>query len=194
MQWRMLGRRGRLASWTVVGDPAQSAWTGDPDEVIRARDMALRGQRRYTYTLTTNYRNSREIFELAATVICKAVPEAVLPTPVRATGVSPVELVVDRADLPATVSRAVTSLLGDVEGTVGVITPLSLRDAASEWVPTDDRVQVVSSLEAKGMEYDGVVVVEPGLVRAESGPRTLYVTLSRATQRLTTVATEPWRE
>ena len=44
------------------------------------------------------------------------------------------------------------------------------------------------------MEYDGVVVVEPGLVRAESGPRTLYVTLSRATQRLTTVATEPWRE
>ena len=115
-------------------------------------------------------------------------------TPVRATGVAPVELVVDRADLPATVRRAVTDLLGQVEGTVGVITPLSLRDAAAEWVPADDRVQLVNSLEAKGMEYDGVVVVEPGSIRAESGPRTLYVTLSRATQRLTTVATGLWRE
>ena len=26
MQWRMVGRRGRAASWTIVGDPAQSSW------------------------------------------------------------------------------------------------------------------------------------------------------------------------
>ena len=38
-----VGRRGRLASWTVVGDPAQTAWTGDPEELARARDQALGG-------------------------------------------------------------------------------------------------------------------------------------------------------
>ncbi len=56
----------------------------------------------------------------------------------------------------------------------------------------DDRVQVVTSLEAKGMEYDGVLVVDPAAIVAESasGVRTLYVALSRATQRLTTVATD----
>ncbi len=32
MQWRMLGRRGRHATWTIVGDPAQAAWAGDPAE------------------------------------------------------------------------------------------------------------------------------------------------------------------
>jgi DNA helicase IV len=194
MQWRMLGRRGELASWTVVGDPAQSAWPGDPDEVTRARDAALRGRRRYRHTLTTNYRNSAEIFDVAAAVIRKAMPEAVLPTPVRVTGVAPRDLLVEAAALPATVRSAVTDLLGQVEGTVGVITPLSLREQAAAWVPDDDRVQVVDSLEAKGMEYDGVVLVEPGVVRDESGPRTLYVALSRATQRLVTVATAPWRE
>ena len=35
MQWRMVGRRGRTATWTVVGDPAQSSWS-DPDEAAEA--------------------------------------------------------------------------------------------------------------------------------------------------------------
>jgi DNA helicase IV len=63
------------------------------------------------------------------------------------------------------------------------------------WVAGLDpaRLQVVSSLEAKGMEYDGVVLVEPAEIRAgaESGVRTLYVALSRATQRLTILSTHP---
>jgi DNA helicase IV len=51
---------------------------------------------------------------------------------------------------------------------------------------------VVSVLAAKGMEYDAVVLVEPGEVAVDaSGVRTLYVALSRATQRLTTVGTDP---
>ena len=43
MQWRMLGRRGGQASWTIVGDAAQSAWPDLP-EALRARDEALRGK------------------------------------------------------------------------------------------------------------------------------------------------------
>jgi len=68
------------------------------------------------------------------------------------------------------------------------------RAAAAGWVAelAPQRLQVVSSLEAKGMEYDGVVLVEPAALLRESvhGVRTLYVALTRATQRLTTVGTD----
>ncbi|MEW2383100.1 AAA family ATPase [Micromonospora sp. NPDC047707] len=191
MQWRMIGRRGRLASWTVVGDPAQTAWTGDPDELVRARDQALGRRRRQHFTLTTNYRNSAEIFAVAAAEIRRLDPDLPLPTAVRSTGVDPVELVVPPAELETSVVEAASALLAEVAGTVGVITPVPRRDEVAGWLGGlgAPRLQVVTSLEAKGMEYDGVVLVAPSEIRADaaSGVRTLYVALSRATQRLTTV-------
>ena len=196
MQWRMLGRRGRLASWTVVGDPAQSAWSGDPQELSRARDKALGRRPRHEFTLSTNYRNSAEIFAVAASVIREVHPDLELPTAVRSTGVEPVELRVPAEELEAATVRAATELLAEVEGTVGVIAPVPRRDEVAGWVRDVDagtRLQVVSSLQAKGMEYDGVVLVAPAEIRAdaESGVRTLYVALSRATQRLTTLTPSP---
>ncbi|MFV2111163.1 HelD family protein [Micromonospora sp. LOL_025] len=191
MQWRMIGRRGRLASWTVVGDPAQTAWTGDPEELTRARDQALGRRKRHHFTLTTNYRNSAEIFAVAAAEIRRLHPDLPLPRAVRSTGVEPVELVVPPAELEAAVVAAAGALLAEVEGTVGVITPVPRRDEVAGWLGGlgAPRLQVVTSLEAKGMEYDGVVLVAPSEIRADpgSGVRTLYVALSRATQRLTTV-------
>ncbi|HEY2948910.1 MAG TPA: AAA family ATPase [Micromonosporaceae bacterium] len=195
MQWRMLGRRGRLASWTVVGDPAQSAWTGDPTELTRARDRALGSRRRHEYTLSTNYRNSAEIFELAAAVIRRVSPDIELPRAVRSTGVLPEHRVVHTDELPAAVRKATAAALDEVEGTVGVIAPVPRRDEIAAWVGdlAAPRLQVITSLEAKGMEYDGVVLVEPEQIRADgpSGVRTLYVALSRATQRLWTIGTDP---
>ncbi|MFY1595620.1 HelD family protein [Micromonospora sp. WMMD737] len=191
MQWRMIGRRGRLASWTVVGDPAQTAWTGDPEELTRARDQALGRRKRHHFTLTTNYRNSAEIFAVAAAEIRRLHPDLPLPRAVRSTGVDPVALSVPPAELEAAVVAAAGALLAEVEGTVGVITPVPRRDEVAGWLGGlgAPRLQVVTSLEAKGMEYDGVVLVAPGEIRADpgSGVRTLYVALSRATQRLTTV-------
>ncbi|MFI7573962.1 HelD family protein [Micromonospora sp. NPDC049497] len=191
MQWRMIGRRGRLASWTVVGDPAQTAWTGDPQELTRARDQALGRRRRHQFTLTTNYRNSAEIFAVAAAEIRRLYPDLPLPVAVRSTGVDPVQLVVPASELETTVVEAATALLAEVEGTVGVVTPVPRRDEVAGWLGGlgGPRLQVVTSLEAKGMEYDGVALVAPGEIRADpgSGVRTLYVALSRATQRLTTV-------
>jgi hypothetical protein len=194
MQWRMIGRRGSYASWTVVGDPAQAAWGGDQAETNRARDAALGGRRRSEYVLSTNYRNSREIFEVAAEVVRRAEPEAELPVAVRVTGVPPRH--VRAADLAAAVPAETRALLDEVEGTVGVITSSAGREAAGGWLAglaaqAGPRLQVVTGLEAKGMEYDGVLVVQPSAIVAESpsGVRTLYVALSRATQRLTTVAT-----
>ncbi|RKN19022.1 ATP-dependent DNA helicase [Micromonospora musae] len=191
MQWRMIGRRGRLASWTVVGDPAQTAWTGDPAELTRARDQALGRRRRHHFTLTTNYRNSAEIFAVAAAEIRRLDPDLALPTAVRSTGVEPVELAVPVAELESATVAAAATLLDEVEGTVGVITPVPRRNEVAGWLGArgGSRLQVVTSLEAKGMEYDGVVLVAPSEIRADpgSGVRTLYVALSRATQRLSTV-------
>ncbi|MET8832935.1 AAA family ATPase [Micromonospora sp. NPDC004540] len=190
MQWRMIGRRGRLASWTVVGDPAQTAWTGDAQELTRARDQALGRRRRYRYELTTNYRNSAEIFAVAAAEIRRVHPDLALPTAVRSTGVAPVELTVAAGELPAATATAAHALLAEVEGTVGVITPVPRRDEVAGWLgDLGGRLQVVTSLQAKGMEYDGVVLIAPSEIRADpgSGVRTLYVALSRATQRLTTL-------
>jgi superfamily I DNA/RNA helicase len=191
MQWRMIGRRGRLASWTVVGDPAQTAWTGDPEELTRARDQALGRRRRHQFTLTTNYRNSAEIFAVAAAEIRRLYPDLSLPTAVRSTGIEPVERTVPAAELAAAAVEAAGILLAEVEGTVGVITPVPRRDEVAGWLGDlgGSRLQVVTSLQAKGMEYDGVVLVAPSEIRADpgSGVRTLYVALSRATQRLTTL-------
>ncbi|GHJ45155.1 DNA helicase [Catellatospora sp. TT07R-123] len=198
MQWRMIGRRGHAASWTIVGDPAQTAWTGDPREPGRARDEALGGRKRHPHRLTTNYRNSTEIFEVAAEVIRQVSPDLPLPRAVRSTGVAPVHRVVEPSALERAVREAVAGQLGEVEGTVGVITAdARVRAEVRGWLAEheQDRLRVVTALEAKGMEYDAVVLVEPAAITGgtDAGRRTLYVALSRATQRLVTVASRPWR-
>jgi len=196
MQWRMIGRRGEFASWTVVGDPAQAAWP-DQAEAARAMTEAV-GRRRREFELTTNYRNAAEIFDVAAAVIRRAEPDIALPSAVRRAGVAPRHVTVPSSALAAATSEAVAEVLAEVEGTVGVIATTASRDRVAGWLDGvgEPRLQVVTGLDAKGMEYDGVVVVEPAALAAEgtSGVRTLYVALSRATQRLTTVGTDDsWR-
>jgi DNA helicase IV len=190
MQWRMLGRRGAQAGWTIVGDAAQSAWP-EPEQARRARQEALRGKQIRRFHLTTNYRNSAEIFEFAAAVVRRAVPGADLPRAVRHTGVQPIRHTVASAELPRVVREAVASLREELDGTIGVITPVARHVTMAAQVGGAERVQVVDAMHAKGMEYDGVVVVAPEEIAAESpaGVRVLYVALTRATQRLVTVAT-----
>ncbi len=197
MQWRMLGRRGGQASWTIVGDAAQSAWP-DLAEARRARDDALRGKQIRRFHLTTNYRNSAEIFEFAADVVRRAVPDADLPRAVRRTGVPPDRRTARPSTLPTAVSKAVADLLAAVEGTVGVIAPAARRDTVATWLTGSNhggRVHVVDGMRAKGLEYDGVVIVAPDEIEVESpvGIRVLYVALTRATHRLITVGTREWR-
>jgi DNA helicase IV len=176
----------------VVGDAAQSSWP-DPAEARTAMDTALGGGPRHTYRLTTNYRNSAEIFDFAGAFIRTVTPDADIPKAVRSTGIEPEHQVVAGAALAGSVGSAVTSLLGAVEGTVGVVATEARHDALRAVLPEDERVSLVTPLDSKGMEYDGVVVVEPGEISAEStmGPRILYVALTRATQRLVTVGTLP---
>ncbi|MFF0592661.1 HelD family protein [Streptomyces antibioticus] len=189
MQWRMVGRRGRHATWTVVGDPAQSSWS-DPDEAAEARDEALGSRPRRRFQLTVNYRNPAEIAELAAKVLALAMPGAESPSAVRSTGVVPRFTAVEQS-LAATVRAEAARLLEQVDGTVGVVVAMQRREEARRWLAgLGDRVVALGSLEAKGLEYDATVVVSPAEIADESpaGLRVLYVALTRATQQLTIVS------
>ena len=196
MQWRMLRRRGRYADWTIVGDPAQSSWP-DVSEATRARDEALHGKTRRRYHLPINYRNSAEIFAVAAGVVDRDVLVDSLPRAVRVTGIAPVLRTVAAGELPAAVRRATAELRDAVSGTVGVVCAMPAVAEVESWlaeVPAG--TTVLGSLDAKGLEFDGVLVVEPAQILSEAttGRRGLYVALSRATHRLTVLDTDPsWR-
>ncbi|WP_128983777.1 HelD family protein [Streptomyces roseicoloratus] len=193
MQWRMVGRRGRHATWTVVGDPAQSSWS-DPDEAAAARDEALGTRPRRRFELTVNYRNPAEIAELAAKVLALAMPGKESPKAVRSTGVEPrFAAVAEKGDLAGTVRREAERLLGEVDGTVGVVVAMNRRAEAARWLAgLGDRVVALGSLEAKGLEYDATVVVSPAEIADESpaGLRVLYVALTRSTQALSVISGE----
>ena len=196
MQWRMVTRRGPQASWTVVGDPAQSTWP-DPDEARAAMDSMLSHLQRHTFRLSTNYRNSAEIYSFAGSVIRRQIPDADLPDAVRRTGVDPEHRIFDAGKVAEAAGDAAAELLQLVEGTVGVIVPPALRpgiDAVLAEVG-DPRVVALSPLDSKGLEYDAVIVVEPDRIVTDTlgGIRALYVVLTRATQRMITInSTTHW--
>jgi DNA helicase IV len=210
MQWRMVGRRGRTASWTIVGDPAQSSWPDAP-EAAAARAEALEGKELHEFHLSTNYRNSAEIYAFAADYARRVGLDADLPEAVRRTGEEP-RVVGPVDDLEAAVREAVTTTAGRVEGTVGIVVPVARRSEVNAWLASwpeladdaagaraavdssvtpsgEDRVVVLTGLDTKGLEFDGIVVVSPQEIEDESatGRATLYVVLTRATQLLTTV-------
>jgi hypothetical protein len=195
MQWRALGRRARSGTWTVVGDWAQSVWP-NPAETREAVD-AVAGRRRVRrHELTTNYRTSTEIAALAAEVLHLIDPTATPPAAVRSTGHEPV-VRTGVADLPSAARAAVDEVMGQVSGVVGVVATAAdvpgLREALGD-VP---RLQVLDTWQAKGMEFDGCIVVSPEHIAVETaaGLRSLYVAVTRATQRLVvlTAADRPWQ-
>ena len=211
MQWRMLGRRGRSATWTIVGDPAQSSWPV-PAESEAARAAALEGKQLHEFHLATNYRNSSEIYAHAAAYAERVGLDADLPTAVRSTGVAPREIT-DATDLESATRAAVVEMAGAASGTVAVVVPVARRSEANAWLASwpelaadapaaraavdskvapsgEDRVVVLTGLDTKGLEFDGIVVVRPQEIETESatGRATLYVVLTRATQFLTTVS------
>ena len=186
MQWRTLARRGRNASWTVVGDAAQASW-GDLEEARTARLEAYGSHQVRGFHMDTNYRNAREIFDYARDVILPLVPDADIPAAVRETGIEPVDSVVEAPPVTS-VEQAVDGLLAEVEGSIAVITPRRWVDRLTHLDGTGDgRVQVIDPLSTKGLEWDATVVVDPDAIIDESpgGVRVLYVVLTRAAHRMT---------
>ncbi|WP_408607341.1 HelD family protein [Kitasatospora mediocidica] len=193
MQWRMIGRRARMATWTIVGDPAQSSWPF-PQEAQSALDQVLAGKPRRRFTLTVNYRNPAEIADVAAKVLALAAPGTPSPRAVRSTGMEPrfAAVVSPEPEAFAAAARAeLTRLLAEVDGTVAIVVPMDRRAEAAGWIEgLGERAVALGSLEAKGLEYDATVVADPTGIAGESeaGLRVLYVALTRATQRLTVLS------
>ena len=208
MQWRMVGRRGRAASWTIVGDLAQSSWPDAP-EAAASRAEALEGKELHEFHLSTNYRNSAEIYAFAAAYAGRVGLDADLPDAVRRTGAEP-KMLGPVDDLEESVRAAVAETSGRVEGTVGIVVPVARRSEVNAWLASwpefaehaagaraavdsrvtpsgEDRIVVLTGLDTKGLEFDGIVVVRPQEIEDESatGRSTLYVVLTRATQLLT---------
>ena len=192
MQWRMVGRRGRAASWTIVGDPAQSSWPDAP-EAARSRAEALEGKELHEFHLSTNYRNSAEIYAFAAAYAQRVGLDADLPDAVRRTGEEP-RVIGPVDDLEAAVREAVADDAGRVEGTVGIVVPAARRSEVNAWLaswpefadvrrrsPRSRRLaasrraaRTASScspgFDTKGLEFDGIVVVRPRRSRTSRRP------------------------
>lgn len=191
MQWRMVARRGPYASWTVVGDLAQRSRIAEPaDWGAIAR---LIGRRQVEVVeLTMNYRTPAEIAAVATDVLAAAGHDpSTAPDAVRRTGVAPGHLTA--TDPLAAAARLVPTRLAEHGGTLAVlVAPVQLAEARARiTIPAgeQDRVRVLEVREAKGLEFDDVVVVDPTAIIADHGVGThqLYVAVTRATRGLTVV-------
>jgi DNA helicase IV len=201
MQMRMAARRSLNGSMTVVGDIAQATGPLAPetwDDVLQhlpdKRDPRVIG-------LSVGYRIPAQMMELANRVMAAATPGLRVPTSVRIGDASPRIVHVD--DLFAGTVDELRTMIDELPGGgLAVVVPDELSDRVSAALNEagidhgraataglDESVTVVPVSVVKGLELDGVIVVEPSRIVADEphGLRALYVALTRSTQRLTVV-------
>jgi len=200
MAWRMLMRRCRSRSMTVVGDLAQTGSPGGATSWLEALGPHAPGRWREG-RLTVNYRTPAEVMAVATDLLASVAPELTPPTSVREGGEPPWRQQVDEADLGKVLPGLVAAEVAAVDpGRVAVIAPAAraadLGRAVAAGVEgvavadgpdaLDATVAILTVTEAKGLEFDAVVVVDPAGILAESpnGANNLYVALTRTTRRL----------
>jgi DNA helicase IV len=206
MMWRLLMRRSPSRSMTLVGDVAQVGSADGASSWGEVLDPYVEGRWRLA-ELTVNYRTPAQVMQLAADVLAAAGIDAPTPESVREGEWKPVAQDITRGDTAAVADavRAELELLGD--GRLAVVTVLgaetALREALVAALPegtvgtgadTLDRpVSVLAVVDVKGLEFDAVLLVEPGDILAGSarGANDLYVALTRPTQRLRVLHSDP---
>jgi DNA helicase IV len=207
MAWRMLMRRSPTRSMTVVGDMAQTGAPWGPGSWATALDPHAAGRWRVEQ-LTVNYRTPAEIMAVAADVLASLDAGLQAPRSAREAGTAPWHLGVDPDELEARLPEVVAaeaSAVGD--GKLAVLVPAGraerLAGAIAAAVPAatarqgpsvlDAPVAVLTVAEAKGLEFDAVLVVDPAAILAGGphGANDLYVALTRTTSRLGVVHPGP---
>jgi DNA helicase IV len=200
MAWRMVMRRCPSRSMTIVGDVAQTSSLAGASSWSSVLER-YQGERWRLSGLTINYRTPAEIMAIAGDVLAAIDPDLDLPRSVRTTGAEPWVLAAPDdaalADYLADAARRAAVAPG--EGQLAVIVPAARLDelgrAVAAAVPGTtvgeqsdlERPVVVLTVEqAKGLEFDTVLIGDPAGILAEStrGLNDLYVALTRATQRL----------
>ena len=203
MQLRMVSRRSLNGSMTVVGDIAQATGAlapNDWDDVLRHLPDQKPSR---VIGLSVGYRIPAQIMALANQVMLAATPTLRAPTSVRQSDHAPEFVHTTPDELLVGVAAATRALTDDIaDGTIAVVAPDSMVDSVSQALEAagiehgratrtglEQGVTVVPVSVVKGLELDGVVVVEPATIVAEEqqGLRALYVALTRSTRRLTVV-------
>ena len=220
MDWRMLMRRCPSRSFTLVGDVAQTSALGGTRSWAKTMNRLFGRGRWDLNELTIDYRNPQEVSDLAGRFaesqgLYISTVHAVRRIPDSVSRVT----VASRDELCAAAAREAAGLAkrfvaADGTGRVAVIAAAallpSLRDAMDAALretmgegeadrlaaqePWDRQVDVSGTETVKGLEYDAVVLVEPGLIDQEAPSRLvaaadLYVAMTRPTQRLAIVRT-----
>ncbi|MEU0570982.1 ATP-binding domain-containing protein [Nonomuraea sp. NPDC005983] len=188
MAWRMVMRRVPAKSLTVVGDLAQTGSAAGARSWGEVLDPHLQGRWREE-RLLVNYRTPVEIMRVAADVLHALDPGQQPPESVREGEAEPRALRLGAGELPA-LAQAELAEIG--EGRLGILTPDARRGEIAALFPESDLeapVVVLTVTQAKGLEFDAVVVVDPSGILAQSprGVQDLYVAVTRATRRLTVV-------
>ncbi|TDD74501.1 helicase [Actinomadura darangshiensis] len=205
MAWRTVMRRVPTRSMTVVGDIAQTGSAAGASSWGQMLDHYVPGRWR-EQRLLVNYRTPAAIMRVAADVLAAVAPDQTPPEPVRDDGPPPAALALPVGELPSLVGSELSLITGGEgiggafkEGRLAVIASAArhnavlaaLPDAAAGATPEalDSSVVVLTCEEAKGLEFDSVIVVDPSGILAESpkGGQDLYVAMTRATRRLTIV-------
>jgi DNA helicase IV len=207
MQFESIRRRSRTGYMTVLGDLAQATGASGP---ASWEEVALHLRRDRVPTdlaeLSLGYRLPSEVHEVAMRLLPEVAPLLNRPEPLRSSGYPVTATAVRPDELAVGVVRAVREVLGS--GLLGVVAAARDRAAIAdaldaeglpwspELQPSDGGAAPIAVLgpdEAKGLEFDNVVVVEPAEIVAESpqGMRALFVALTRPTRRLALVHAEP---
>ena len=199
MAWRCLLRRCPSRSMTVVGDLDQKRGHRRPNSWKQALGPAARAFNE-EFVLSISYRTPRALTRIAQAVMAQH------GTPV----LYPMEAVRDVPDcyqvshthkdtLKECVSQIVSAMEerldreeGEGKGRICVIVP----DAQAQlWhadesgaSALDQRVSYLTAAGSKGLEFDSVVVVEPGAI-LDQGSGDLFVALTRATHDLHALTT-----
>ena len=207
MQLRMLGRRSINGSMTLVGDIAQATGPWAPRAWKEVLQHLPEKWANRMVELTIGYRTPAEAMALAAGVLAETRLGLQAPNPVRTSGAPPRMDVVGRDQLTKTVTALVIDELQGLDGgTVGVVTPAELLDEVAQMFTeaqiafdsTNGRLEAPVALLpaelAKGLEFDSVFVLEPLRIAGESphGLRALYVSLTRTTNHLAVISSEPF--
>ncbi|TMM13605.1 MAG: hypothetical protein E6F98_05630 [Actinobacteria bacterium] len=188
MQLLMVSRRTVDGSLTMLGDVAQA--TGPVTygrwqelEPFLPEDADVRIEE-----LRHAYRVPAEIMELALPLLERIAPDVEPPLAYRQGGAPPKFVRVAEEDLLPAAAREAAAF---DDGLLAIIGPRSLVDSE-----VMEDVYVLTPPQAKGLEFDHVVVVEPALILeegAERGLRELYVALTRPTKTLVVVHSREWR-
>lgn len=199
MMWRLLGRRNPTRSMTVVGDLAQTNAAAGADSWGQVLAPLVQDRWRRA-TLTVSYRTPAQIMDIAAAILARTGLDAAVPRSVRRGDWPPTAARVDPAGLSEQLTKdvrrmvaevrggrvAVLAVPGRVEELAGVLRAELGEDVGTGPTALDRPVAVLGVPEAKGLEFDAVLVVEPAEI-IDAGPRginDLYVAVTRPTQQL----------